>query len=279
MKRGAPRHPKVIDLGETLGISRYGAVGLFEGLLHCTAEYAPRGNIGKLSDPYIASECGWDKEPQLFIDALVKVRLLDRDDEHRLLVHDWAEHAERYVALKLERRGETFIGRESGLPAEPAGSPSDSLCAQDGAHNERTKHAPHARHGMSGQDLAVLGGGVSGGRRYPLSRRFMQNTLASIQNAYPASQRTKGTRTLAAIDAALCAIQDRGEPNPENWLHARVTAFAASRLGKSQWCPAACTWFEDGQYDDPPEAWERTDAPKGVTGATVASNRAKWRSS
>ena len=98
MKRGTPEHPKTYDLAEQLSICRTHAVGILELLWHFTAKYAIQGDIGKHSDQRITEACGWLGKPQEFIQVLVAVGWLDEDEEHRLMVHAWAEQAKKYGA-------------------------------------------------------------------------------------------------------------------------------------------------------------------------------------
>src|SRR5262245_42760201 len=93
MKRGTIEHHKTASLAARLGIPRYAAVGILESLWHATSRYALRGDIGHLTDKEIAHHVAWDKEPQVLVRALVASGWLDRDKEHRLIVHDWADHA------------------------------------------------------------------------------------------------------------------------------------------------------------------------------------------
>ncbi len=103
MKRGTPAHPKTIDLSERLDIPVYAAVGLLEMLWHYVGDYTPQGNVGKVSDRVIARAVQWDKDPSLLIDALVGAHWLDRSEQHRLIVHDWNQHAEELVRKRLSR--------------------------------------------------------------------------------------------------------------------------------------------------------------------------------
>jgi len=109
LKRGTPEHPKVSELMSQLSIPRYSAIGLLEALWHFTAEYAPQGDIGKHSDRAIALACYWHGEPGRFVKALVAARLLSESAEHRLLVWDWADHADDYTRKKLQRKGLTIF--------------------------------------------------------------------------------------------------------------------------------------------------------------------------
>ena len=109
MKRGTPEHPKVHDLARRLGIAWPHAVGLLELLWHFTARYAIQGNIGKWANEQIANAVGWDGDPDVLVEALVAAGWLDSDDEHRLIVHDWHEHADQSVRKTLRSRGMDFV--------------------------------------------------------------------------------------------------------------------------------------------------------------------------
>ena len=114
MKRGTPDHPKVRTLARRLGINHGWAVGILELLWHFAAQYAPRGDIGRYSDEEIAEGCSWPSERPAgeLIGALVECRLLDQDEEYRLLVHDWAEHADSAVHYRLAKARVRFATGE-----------------------------------------------------------------------------------------------------------------------------------------------------------------------
>jgi hypothetical protein len=111
VKRGTPEHPKLIRLAKLLGVRRYVAVGLLELLWHLTARYTPAGDVGKWSDDEIATALDWDGDPAVIVRAFVASGLVERHPEHRLIVHDWAEHADDTVKLLLKRRQRDFVSR------------------------------------------------------------------------------------------------------------------------------------------------------------------------
>jgi hypothetical protein len=109
MKRETFRHPKILDLSSRLQCTRPEAIGYLTLLWDFTAEYAIQGDIGKHADGAIARACDYQGDPEKFIQALVDARWLDIDPDHRLLIHDWSEHCERWVKLKIQKIGKTFI--------------------------------------------------------------------------------------------------------------------------------------------------------------------------
>lgn len=108
MKRETLRHPKMYDLAARLDCSRPEALGYLTLFWDFTAEVATDGSIGKWPDGAIARACDWTGDPGVFIGALVESGWIDLDDTHRLLVHDWSEHCERWVSAKLAKMGRDF---------------------------------------------------------------------------------------------------------------------------------------------------------------------------
>jgi len=91
------------------------AVGLLERLWHTAASSSPRGDIGKLEDELIAEMVGWNQDATQLIDLLVESGWLDRDDDHRLVVHDWHQHAPNYVKGIAARQG-GFVTVTDAIP-------------------------------------------------------------------------------------------------------------------------------------------------------------------
>jgi hypothetical protein len=111
MKRGTPRHPKVMDLAEKLGCGRPEALGYLELLWDFTAEIAPRGDIGRFSDRRIEAALDWfgrGKPAGKLVKALVEAKWIEVDAECRLWVHDWKDHCDEAVKKKLSRAGLSF---------------------------------------------------------------------------------------------------------------------------------------------------------------------------
>jgi hypothetical protein len=116
MKRDAFNHPKTLDLASRLDITRAHAVGILTLLFDFCAMYSAQGDIGKHRNGAITRGCDWAGNPDEFIRALVDSGWLDEHPTHRLLIHDWSEHCEQWVKLKLQKLGLTFLGVKN--PAE-----------------------------------------------------------------------------------------------------------------------------------------------------------------
>ena len=117
------------DLAPRLQCSRPEALGFLILLWDFTAEVSIEGSIGRWSDGSIARACDWNQDPEVFINALVASGWLDRDPTHRLLIHDWPDHCERWVHAKLAKIGKKFaqatsVDATAVASQEPTAEPS-----------------------------------------------------------------------------------------------------------------------------------------------------------
>jgi len=103
VKHGTPAHPKMHDLSERIKMPLFAAVGIMESLWHYAGDFSPRGDIGRASETAIARALDWRKKPADLLVALVESKWLDEDPEHKLIVHDWPDHAQDWVKKKLAR--------------------------------------------------------------------------------------------------------------------------------------------------------------------------------
>jgi len=128
MKREAVLHTKMKRLCRRLDIPTYQAVGILESVWHLTARETPRGDIGKLTDEDIALAIDYRGDEVKMIEALVSAGWLDRDAVERLVVHDWADHADDAVHMKLARACAFFAGGHAPKYARLSGKERD--CAE-----------------------------------------------------------------------------------------------------------------------------------------------------
>jgi hypothetical protein len=103
VKRGTPQHPKMRTLARLLDVPAYAAVGILEMLWHFTAQFCEAGDVGRWSNTDIAAALDWTGDPDHLVEALISSRWLDRSDAHRLIVHDWHEHAEDSLQMRMAR--------------------------------------------------------------------------------------------------------------------------------------------------------------------------------
>lgn len=110
MKRAALRHPKTFDLASRLGCSRPEALGFLTLLWDFTSEYVTRGDLGRFPDGSIERYCDWTGEPGKLISCLISAGWVDEHSEHRLIIHDWADHCEQWVRAKVAKMGTKLVG-------------------------------------------------------------------------------------------------------------------------------------------------------------------------
>jgi len=111
VKASAQDHPKMHRLARKLAIPRYAAWGLMEGLWNFAARYAIPGDVGKFTNGDIAAALAWEGDADKLVAAIAESGWLDESEEHRLVVHDWHDHAPDYLK-KREKKGEfVFLSR------------------------------------------------------------------------------------------------------------------------------------------------------------------------
>jgi hypothetical protein len=93
-------HPKTLDFMEMLNIKLPEAIGHLHLLWWWCVDYAPTGQI-KASDAAIARAAVWSGDAKVFVEALIKVRFLDRLDGV-LAVHDWLDFCGDLIKKRIE---------------------------------------------------------------------------------------------------------------------------------------------------------------------------------
>ena len=176
MKLDALDHPKTLDFAARLNVELPTALGHLELFWAFAAKKAPQGNIGKWPDGSIARACYWNADPTVFVTALASAGFLDRDKEHRWLVHDWRDHAPRWVMSQLARAKLTILDSSGD---------STSECSADCS---RDSSADSVRHGMAGVGMA----GDKSGASAPSPSRD-QNGSAGKPRKRPANKKPQKT--------------------------------------------------------------------------------------
>ena len=249
MKRETLRHPKTFDLAARLNRSRPEVLGFLTLLWDFTADVAPSGNIGKHSDGSISRACDWDGDPSSFIDALVAAGYLDRDPDHRLLIHDWSDHCERWVKLKLEKLGLRFAVASTERSTEPSTdatigpSPPRDQTYPTQTNPNLPKPNPPVR--ANAPDIGGL--------------------FSAWYAAYP--RHIAKDRAAAAYGRALRKIADHRRCEIDQaaaWLLGVTEQFAASQAGRAsesagdlQYVPYPASWLNGGHFNDDQSEWQK----------------------
>lgn len=103
------------------------ATGVLEQMWHFTICSAKRGDIGQHDDELIAEACGWLGDPAELVGMLVETGWLDRCPIHRLVVHDWCDHAPQFLRKHIHRAG----GFAQTLPTRDSLTPKPSPTGDD----------------------------------------------------------------------------------------------------------------------------------------------------
>ena len=257
MKRGTPSHPKMRRLATALEIPMAYAVGIVEGLFHFTAEMAPQGNVGKWGDYEIANSLGCtDIAGPALVAGLVAAGWLDEDPEHRLLVHDWSEHADKGVRMRLKNRGQCLLGAQSSEPGAQYSEPG-AQSSEPGA--QLTKRGAQYQSSSSSSSSEGESEGASIGSA---DRWAAQPIFARLKEVVPGNRRPAPDAIVERVALAL-----RGGADGDHIVEAAETYYRSPHgLGRYGW--ALLAFIRDGHYDDPPAAW-RDRSEKGTgAGAT-----------
>ena len=130
MMRKALGCTKMKRLCRNLDIRTYQAVGILESLWHLTANETPQGDIGKLSNEDIALAIDWIGDEDKLIQSLVVSGWLDSSTIHRLIVHDWHQHADDAVDNRLARAVKLYASGVRPRMNRLSVQEKATLCAQ-----------------------------------------------------------------------------------------------------------------------------------------------------
>ncbi len=158
MKSAVLTNIKLSRLQRRLKLRKWEAVGVLEMLWQVTAMNAPAGDIGKFSDEDIAVQLDWAGDERELVTALIESGWIDRNDDHRLVVHDWADHAPNWIRASLKRHGRDFAAPGSMEAPQPSqgGSCGGSQEASyveppqigQGGSSGRSEHSQEGSHGL-----------------------------------------------------------------------------------------------------------------------------------
>lgn len=109
MKDGTENLLKFKHLERDLGLEEWQVMGLLTALWKFVKKNCPRGDIGRFSNEDIALGIKYSGDADRLITALINRHWLDACEcEMRLIIHDWAHHAEESVHRQLARRFDWF---------------------------------------------------------------------------------------------------------------------------------------------------------------------------
>lgn len=113
-------------------------IGILESLWHATIVSAQRGDIGRIDNETIAELVGWYDDPDALISYLIETGWIDEHPEHRLVVHDWSDHAPAFIKRNIDRKGGFICDVKQSLPCsgeQGSGRFSAQNNKEAGTHN------------------------------------------------------------------------------------------------------------------------------------------------
>jgi len=125
VKMTAPQSMKFSKLKRRLQLPHWQIVGLLESIWLFTQVNAPAGDIGRHSNEDIAAGIEWYGDADLLISHLVESGWLETCNTHRLLVHDWEDHAPNFLKGNMAKYGKSFA-RKDLVNQSPRDAPKES---------------------------------------------------------------------------------------------------------------------------------------------------------
>jgi hypothetical protein len=259
LKRGTTEHPKFLDLCQRLKLRPFEGAGILELLWQFSAKFTPRGDVGKYPDEAIARAIGWTKPATLLMSNLADSGWLQRSGEFRYVIHDWPDHCEDSIHMRLARSLEYFADcsrpSTSRLPKDERARIEDHYrlhpCAQE-AHAERFAAAMPLPKPSQATPTAPCAGDAlepEPPKKEPRpirEERTVRETIIAATSERMYSLHPK-KRNLPLVAVALTA-EVKDEPEPGALLREIEECHAA-------WCSSADWTKEGGRYVPKLDEW------------------------
>ncbi|WP_339742623.1 hypothetical protein [uncultured Rubinisphaera sp.] len=235
MKAGTTELLKFKKLARRLNLRVWQTMGLLECLWHVTAKNRPMGDIGYFSNDDIALLLDWDDSADELIEALVETCWLDRDDEFRLIVHDWSEHVPNYlkgnfskhhrifadeVAKQRAKEGAKQVAKEGAKQPAKEGAKNPPLKLPPNQANPNQVNPPPPTPSMQFNKEAAAEILVSLGVEHPIpaiesaaNRGITQSEFQAIVDHFQLSPKKYGP---AALQKRVSNFI-RGQPPDQGW--------------------------------------------------------------
>lgn len=223
-------HPKTLHLASLLGVELPTAIGHLELLWAFTAKKAPQGNVGKWPAGAIAGACYWRGNPDAFTAALGAARFLDLDPEHGWCVHDWHDHAPRWVKAKLSRERLTFVMPKGRTTVAPIVGTVVATVVDTGPPTHRVEKPSQAKPslgiGDTSQSRTVVATVVKPPDEPEAATGPDPHTVTTlVQHVYPAG--TYGGQSWILAEREIGRLLEQGD-------HAATLVRAATDYGAQQ---------------------------------------------
>jgi DnaD/phage-associated family protein len=136
--QGLRDNPKTRKLARLLDISVPAAIGHLQCLWWWAMDYAQDGELAKFDNEDIATAMMWGDEPETLVDALIDVRLIDKD-ETGLRIHDWFDYAGKLIERRANDRKRKQDVKEQKKKPVKAPRNSNGIPTEIRKKSERTR--------------------------------------------------------------------------------------------------------------------------------------------
>lgn len=238
--------PKLAD--SPVGVETV-AVGILERLWHAAMTSAPRGDIGRFADDVIAELIAWHGDAEWLVQTLVDTGWLDRCSVHRLIIHDWREHAPNHVKGNIQSLG-GWASEDS-----PKGPPQGAALGTTPGDDPQRGSAPNLTKPNQTQPNETKQS-ARRKRRSP-SPEYTEDFLAWWAE-YP--RRDGKAKACEAWHDAVHRLTDGGKTREEacGYLLRRAQAYAKSSVAEDlEFTPMPATWLNGDRFYDDDSAWQR----------------------
>jgi hypothetical protein len=272
VKKEAPQKSKFKRLKRRLQLRHWQAVGLLESIWQCAALNAPDGDIGRLSNDEIAAELEWEGEADDLIDALADCDWLDRDEEFRLIVHDWSDHVPTWLKGAYIKNGKQFADQlakhrsKSAKQAKDGGQKPAKQTSTDVLATTPNLTIPNLTEPDPTNTTGCAGDASGNGPddepsdpgKPPRKKHSYSETFERWYAIYPVKVGKEGAS--AAFGRAMKRIQGMKAMEFDealDWLCSVTDTFASSPKGRGEYVKHPATWLNEGHYDDDQKQWNR----------------------
>jgi len=108
VKHSTINNVKFLRLKRKLMLGQWQTIGILESLWMFAIHSAPDGAIGRFLNEDIAAAMDYNGDADLLISVLIECGWIDVDPLHRLLIHDWIDHAPNYLKAYFTKAGKEF---------------------------------------------------------------------------------------------------------------------------------------------------------------------------
>lgn len=158
-------HPKILKAATLLAVPKAQMIGHLHLLWWWAYDYAPDGSLAGFDATDISLGAEWEGDPDSFVEALLscgpgqRAGLLERPDSGELRVHDWDEHAGKFMEYRRKDAARKREAREAS-----AGRPDDASAGPP-REGGRTAHVQVVQEGQEKTTRAPARGAAPRARR------------------------------------------------------------------------------------------------------------------